>query len=120
MTCGKRNISLLVAVVLLSVNLIVGLTAYNQHVKATLLNLKNQQLASEKLSAEAITRNVIQTTLLMHDLARATARDKDSLRENSERRVVVIRKLVKGDNCAVEPVPHDANEQLRAHRNEIR
>jgi hypothetical protein len=96
-----------------------GITVTVQHVSVTHLIKSNQQLVLEKKSAEAIARNFIKTTLLMNDLARSTQHDKQIQWEKSERRVVVIRRLVKSNDCAAQPVPPDAIDQLRAHRNPV-
>lgn len=114
---SRFNLTLLLALMLVAIIAALGITVTVQHVSVTHLIHSNQQLLSEKKSAEAIARNFIKTTLLMNDLARATLHDNQLQREESDRRVVVIRRLVKGNDCAAQPVPPDAAQQLRAHRN---
>ncbi|KHJ66593.1 hypothetical protein QU24_18550 [Pantoea rodasii] len=117
---SRFNLTLLMALMLVTSIVALGITVTVQHVSIRHLTHSNQQLLSEKKSAEAIARNFIKTTLLIKDLARATQHDNQRQREESERRVVVIRKLVKSNDCAAQPVPPDAAEQLRAHRNPVR
>lgn len=117
---SRFNLTLLLALVLVAVIAALGITVTVQHVSVTKLIHSNQHLLSEKKSAEAIARNFIKAALLMNDLARATQHDNQRQREESEHRVVVISKLVKGNDCAAQPVPPDAAEQLRTHRNPVR
>lgn len=117
---SRFNLTLLLTLMLVAIIAALGITVTVQHVSVTHLIKSNQQLVSEKKSAEAIARNFIKTTLLINDLARATQHDNQRQREESERRVVVIRKLVESNDCAAQPVPPDATKQLRTHRNPVR
>lgn len=114
---SRYKLTLLLVLMLVAIIAALGITVTVQHVSVTQLIHTNEQLLSEKKSAEAISRNFIKTTLLMNDLARATQHDNQRQREESENRVVVIRRLVKSNDCAAQPVPPDAVEQLRAYRN---
>lgn len=104
---------------LLLIIVVLGLVLIVQHKSAQTLQHDYQLLLTEKQSAEALTRNFIRTTLLLNDIARAAEHDHQKQREESDRRIVVIRKLVKGNDCAVQSVPSDAVNQLRAHRNAL-
>jgi len=84
------------------------------------LSRQNRQLAQEKASAEVMTLNVLKATALFNDIARATHNDNQASNAESERRVVVIRKLVKGNSCASEPVPRHAADQLRRYSDTLR
>jgi len=97
-----------------------GVTIKLQSISNARLNRQNRQLAQEKTSAEVMTINVLRATALFNDIARATHNDNQASNAESERRVVVIRKLVKGNRCASEPVPRHAADQLRAHRDTLR
>lgn len=91
-----------------------------QSLSKALLTQQNRQLAQEKASAEMITTNVLRAAALFSDIARATQDANQAGDEESERRVVVIQKLVRGNSCATEPVPRPAADQLRAHRDKVR
>lgn len=91
-----------------------------QSLSKALLTQQNRQLAQEKASAEMITTNVLRAAALFSDIARVTHYANQAGNEESERRVVVIRKLVKGNSCATERVPRPAADQLRAHRGKVR
>jgi len=97
-----------------------GVTIKLQSISNARLNRQNRQLAQEKTSAEVMTINVLKATALFNDIARATHNDNQASNAESERRMVVIRKLVKSNSCASEPVPHHAADQLRAHRDTLR
>ena len=97
-----------------------GVTIKLQSISNARLNRQNRQLAQEKTSAEVMTINVLKATALFNDIARATHNDNQASNAESERRVVVIRKLVKGNSCASEHVPRHAADQLRAHRDTLR
>ncbi|MGK3113598.1 hypothetical protein [Pantoea sp. ME81] len=105
---------------LLLIIIVLGLVLIVQHKSAQTLQHDYQLLLTEKQSAEALARNFIRSTLFLNDLARATSHDNQKRHEESEHRVVVIRKLVEKNDCAVLPVPRAAVEQLRTHRNKIR
>ncbi len=70
--------------------------------------------------AEAITGNVIAAVNLFNDIAKATHNDKQQSKAESDERVVYIRKAIKGDACAFQPVPAAAADRLREHLNKIR
>jgi len=91
-----------------------------QSLSKALLTQQNRQLAQEKASAEILATNVLRATALFSDIARATQYANQVGNEESERRVVVIHKLVRGNSCATEPVPRPAADQLRAHRDKVR
>ncbi|WHQ73618.1 DUF2570 domain-containing protein [Pantoea sp. Lij88] len=91
-----------------------------QSLSKALLTQQNRQLAQEKVSAEMIANNVLRATVLFSDIAQATHNANQVSNAESERRVVVIRKLVKGSSCATELVPRPAADQLRAHRDKVR
>lgn len=86
-----------------------------QSLSKALLTQQNRQLAQEKASAEILATNVLRATALFSDIARATQGANQAGNEESERRVVVIHKLVMDNSCATEPVPRPAADQLRAH-----
>lgn len=90
-----------------------------QSLSKALLTQQNRQLAQEKVSAEMIANNVLRATVLFSDIAQATHNANHVSNAESERRVVVIRKLVKGSSCATELVPRPAADQLRAHRDKV-
>lgn len=106
--------ALLILVMALSVTLKL------QSLSKAVLIQQNRQLAQEKASAEMIANNVLRATVLFSDIAQATHNANHVSNAESERRVVVIRKLVKGNSCATEPVPRPAADQLRAHRDKVR
>ena len=91
-----------------------------QSLSKALLTQQNRQLAEEKASAEMRATNVLRATALFSNIARATQDANQAGDEESERRVVVIQKLVRGNSCATEPVPRPAADQLRAHRDKVR
>jgi len=91
-----------------------------QSLSKAVLTQQNRQLVQEKASAEMIANNVLRATVLFSDIARATQDAKQAGNEESERRVVVIHKLVRGNSCATERVPRPAADQLRAHRDKVR
>jgi len=91
-----------------------------QSLSKVVITQQNRQLAHEKASAEMLATNVLRATALFNDIARATQDANQAGDEESERRVVVIQKLVRGNNCATESVPRPAADQLRAHRDKIR
>jgi len=97
-----------------------GVTVKLQSISNARLNRQNRQLAQEKTSAEVMTINVLKATALFNDIARAKHNDNQASNAESERRLVVIRKLVKGNSCASESVPRHAADQLRAHRDTVR
>lgn len=91
-----------------------------QSLSKAVLTQRNRQLAQEKASAEMIANNVLRATVLFSDIAQATHNANQVSNAESVRRVVVIRKLVKDNSCANEPVPRPAADQLRAHRDKVR
>jgi len=119
MTFSRIKWDVIVIVLLLVLVTGLGVTVKLQSSSNALLNEQKNQLQREKASAEAITNNVLKTTKLFNDMARATQNDKQASHAESERRVVVIRKLVKGNRCASETVPRHASHQLRAHRDKV-
>lgn len=120
MTFSRIKWDVIVIVLLLVLATGLGVIVKLQSSSNARLSEQNHQLLREKASAEAITNNVLKTTQLFNDIARATQNDKQASHAESERRVVVIRKLVKGNQCASEPVPHHAAEQLREHIDKLR
>ncbi|MBD8262641.1 hypothetical protein MI048_08555 [Pantoea agglomerans] len=90
-----------------------------QSLSKVVMTQQNRQLAQEKASAEMLATNVIRAAALFSDIARATHEANQVINAESERSVVVIRKMVKGNSCANEPVPRPAADQLRAHRDKI-
>ncbi|UXO70820.1 hypothetical protein [Pantoea dispersa] len=91
-----------------------------QSLSKALLTQQNRQLAQEKASAEMLANNLLRVTVLFGDIAQAAHNANQVSNAESERRVVVIRKLVKGNSCANEHVPRPAADQLRAHRDKVR
>ncbi|MBO0636459.1 hypothetical protein [Pantoea agglomerans] len=91
-----------------------------QSLSKVVITQQNRQLAQQKASAEMLATNVLRATALFSDIARATQDANQAGDEESERRVVVIQKLVRGNSCATEPVPRPAADQLRAHRDKVR
>ncbi|MGJ0479951.1 DUF2570 domain-containing protein [Pantoea agglomerans] len=91
-----------------------------QSLSKVVITQQNRQLAQQKAAAEMLATNVLRATALFSDIARATQDANQAGDEESERRVVVIQKLVRGNSCATEPVPRPAADQLRAHRDKIR
>lgn len=91
-----------------------------QSLSKAVLTQQNRQLAQQKAAAEMLATNVLRATALFSDIARATQDANQAGDEESERRVVVIQKLVRGNSCATEPVPRPAADQLRAHRDKVR
>lgn len=91
-----------------------------QSLSKVVITQQNRQLAHEKGSAEMLATNVLRATALFSDIARATQDANQAGDEESERRVVVIQKLVRGNSCATESVPRPAADQLRAHRDKVR
>lgn len=91
-----------------------------QSLSKVVITQQNRQLAQGKASAEMIANNVLRATVLFSDIAQATHNANQVSNAESERRVVVIRKLVRGNSCATEPVPRPAADQLRAHRDKVR
>lgn len=105
---------------LLLLAMALGVTIKLQSLSKALLTQQNKQLKQEKSSAEAITTNILRATALFNDIARAIHHDNQASNAESEHRMVIIRKLVKGNTCATEPVPRDVVNQLRTHRDKIR
>lgn len=70
--------------------------------------------------ATAITSNVLQAVSIINTISQAAKDEKQQNTEQSSDRVAEIKKAVKGDDCAVRPVPAVAVDGLRAHRNKIR
>ncbi|MGC1030891.1 hypothetical protein [Pantoea agglomerans] len=91
-----------------------------QSLSKVVITQQNRQLAKQKAAAEMFATNVLRATALFSDIARATQDANQAGDEESERRVVVIQKLVRGNSCATEPVPRPAADQLRAHRDKVR
>ncbi|WNK60337.1 hypothetical protein RM151_19545 (plasmid) [Pantoea agglomerans] len=91
-----------------------------QYLSKVVITQQNRQLAQQKAAAEMLATNVLRATALFSDIARATQDANQAGDEESERRVVVIQKLVRGNSCATEPVPRPAADQLRAHRDKVR
>jgi hypothetical protein len=91
-----------------------------QSLSKVVITQQNRQLAQQKAAAEMFATNVLRATALFSDIARATQDANQAGDEESERRVVVIQKLVRGNSCATEPVPRPAADQLRAHRDKVR
>lgn len=120
MVFHKIKRSLLMPFSLIFIISALSITVHVQQLRKAYLIQELDKLRSEKFSAEATTRNVIRTTLLLQDLGRATAEDNQVRQKESEQRVVVIRQMVKDNHCASRPVPRDAADRLRAHRNQIR
>ena len=120
MTFSRIKWDVIVIVLLLVLATGLGAIVKLQSSSNARLNEQKILLQREKTSAEAITNNVLKTTKLFNDIARATQNDKQASHAESERRVVVIRKLVKGNQCASEPVPHHAADQLREHIDRLR
>jgi len=120
MTLNRIKWDVIVIVLLLVLAAGLGVTVKLQSSSNARLNEQKNQLQREKASAEAITNNVLKTTKLFNDIARATQNDKKASHAESERRVVVIRKLINGNQCASEPVPHHAADQLREHIDKLR
>jgi len=120
MTFSRIKWDVIVILLLLVLATGLGVTVKLQSSSNARLNEQKNQLQREKASAEAITNNVLKTTKLFNDIARATHNDNQANNAESERRVVVIRKLVKGNQCASEPVPHHAADQLREHIEKLR
>uniref|UniRef100_UPI00068F3AC8 DUF2570 domain-containing protein n=1 Tax=Erwinia oleae TaxID=796334 RepID=UPI00068F3AC8 len=81
---------------------------------------ETEQAKQNQKQAEAITSNVITAVTLFNDIAKTTHDKKQQNNEESETRVVYIREALKGDACAVQPVPSAAVDRLREHRNKIR
>lgn len=105
--------------VLVALIVLLGATVFIQHNSVSRLAQQNEYLKAEKRSAESVAQNFIKATLLFNNMARVTEHDNQTQRDESERRVVVIRTLAKGNNCSSRTVPADAVDQLRAHRNQI-
>lgn len=91
-----------------------------QSLSKVVITQQNRQLAQQKAAAEMLATNVLRATALFSDIARATHEANQVINAESERSVVVIRKMVKGNSCATEPVPRPAADQLRAHRDKVR
>lgn len=91
-----------------------------QSLSKVVITQQNRQLAQQKAAAEMLATDVLRATALFSDIARATQDANQAGDEESERRVVVIQKLVRGNSCATEPVPRPAADQLRAHRDKVR
>jgi len=70
--------------------------------------------------ATAITENVLQTVSIINTISQAATDEKQENSEQSSVRVAEIKKAVKDDYCAKQPVPVTAADSLRAHRNKIR
>lgn len=108
-------ISLLVFVIIGLVVTVRLQSAHNDTLTET-----NTRLTQQRDEAQAITQNVITATTLFNDIARATQHDNETSQQQSESRIVVIRQAVSADACAKLPVPDDATQQLRQHRDAIR
>lgn len=120
MTWLKANVQLVLAlmlVVLVSALLIAVMYYRNLSVRA---ETQRDQALQQQKSAETVTANVISAVRLFNDIAESTRSDKQKATDDSEQRIVYIREAVKGDKCAVLPVPVAAADSLRAHRNQIR
>ncbi|MDJ0474322.1 hypothetical protein QNA27_11705 [Pantoea eucalypti] len=120
MTFSRIKWDVIVILLLLVLAIGLGVTVKLQSSSNARLNEQKNQLQREKASAEAITNNILKSTQLFNDIARAIQNDKQASHAESDRRVVVIRKLVKGNSCAAEPVPHHAADQLREHIDKLR
>ena len=71
-----------------------------QSLSKVVITQQNRQLAQQKAAAEMLATNVLRATALFSDIARATQDANQAGDEESERRVVVIQKLVRGNSCA--------------------
>lgn len=111
--------SVAVLILLLAVIALLVIIRLQSSAKKRLIQ-QNTTLTQEKSEAQMITSSVIATTNLFNDIARATQNDQQTAREDSEKRIVVIREAFKADECAARPVPADAVNSLRNHRNQIR
>lgn len=91
---------------------------YHNRMKQAQANASIAQQGQQQ--AEAITGNVITAVNLFNGIARAAHDEKQQNNAESDQRVVYIREAVKGDACAVQPVPAAAADRLREHLYKIR
>lgn len=107
---------------LLLVVLISGLLLTSAHYRDSTLIMEQERDAAleQKKFAEAVTDNVIAAVRLFDDISSATRGRKEQARDESEQRIIVIRKAAASDRCAALPVPDIAADRLRSHRDEIR
>lgn len=73
----------------------------------------------EQLKSQSVLKNTLAVITLFQDIAQITHENRRSNVAESEKRVVRIRKELREDNCAHQPVPAVAADQLRAHRERI-
>ncbi|MDK2375268.1 hypothetical protein [Serratia fonticola] len=75
---------------------------------------------SEISSAQAITTSMLTAIDLMYVISKAAHEDKQKLADEGETRIVYIREVVKGDQCAVRNVATAATDHLRLLENRVR
>ncbi|MEY8710472.1 DUF2570 domain-containing protein [Mangrovibacter phragmitis] len=82
----------------------------------------NRADAAEKAltQAKTVTANVMTTLSIFNTISQANADAKQRIEKQTEDRVVIIEKAIASDDCAKQPVPSAAVEQLREHANRIR
>lgn len=109
------------AVSALVICIIVGLIWLTFHFHSVAVEAKEsaEQAKKDQRQAEAITGNVIKATAIFNDIAKASNDEQKQNSSQSEERVVYITKTIKDDSCAVQPVPADADNKLREHRDKI-
>lgn len=73
-----------------------------------------------QLKSQSVLKNTLAVITLFQDIAQITHENRRSNVAESEKRISHIRKELHEDNCAHQPVPVAAADQLRAHREKIR
>lgn len=113
-----------VAVILTAVIFLIVITAcwaafhfYGKSVKqADTISTITQQ----KQEAELIAKSQAATIDALNSISKATLDEQSDNSQQSDNRQVIIRTVLKTQQCAVTPVPDDASGQLLNHYNAIR
>ncbi|MFC7777716.1 hypothetical protein ACFQW4_11615 [Pantoea sp. GCM10028869] len=105
---------------LLMVALSLGWIADHYHSELLLAEKAEHEARKELQRNQSALHNAIAAVVLFHDIARITQDNRLCNFAESEMRVVRIRKELREDSFAHQPVPAVAADQLRAHRERIR
>ncbi|GJL37386.1 hypothetical protein TUM17576_42060 [Enterobacter hormaechei] len=119
---AEARASIIVALILLvaGLGIFVGYRYESNSSRADAAEVRANAAEDAANQATAITSNVLQTISIINTISQAAKDEKQQNTEQSSDRVAEIKKAVKGDDCAVRPVPAVAADSLRAHRNKIR
>lgn len=119
---AETRASIIIFLILLvaGMSLFFGIRYESNSSRADAAEVRANAAESAANQATAITDNVLQTVSIINTISQAATDEKQQNSEQSSVRVAEIKKAVKDDYCAKQPVPVTAADSLRAHRNKIR